>query len=72
MRRTGTVVWFQPAKGYGFIRPDDGGPDVMVHLSAVEEAGRRTLNKGEEVAFESEQRPKQKGPSVLRLLPDSA
>ncbi|MFT8243413.1 cold-shock protein [Roseomonas sp. BN140053] len=70
MRHTGTVIWFQLAKGYGFIRPDDGSPDVMVHLSAVEEAGRRTLKKGEEVAYEVEQRPKQPGPSVLRLLPD--
>ena len=69
MRQTGTVVWFQLAKGYGFIRPDDGGPDVMVHLSVVEAAGRRTLQKGEDVAYEVEQRPKKPAPSVSRLLP---
>ncbi|WP_159349990.1 MULTISPECIES: cold-shock protein [Roseomonadaceae] len=66
---TGTVIWYQPHKGYGFIRPDDGGPDVMVHASAVEAAGRRELKKGEEIAYEVEQRPKKPAPSVTRILP---
>ncbi len=68
MRQTGTVIWFELAKGYGFIRPDAGGPDVMVHLSTVEASGRRTLRKGEEVVYEIEQRPKKPAPSVSRLL----
>ena len=65
---TGTVVWYQPHKGYGFIRPDDGGPDVMVHESVVEAAGRRDLKKGEEIAYEAEQLPKKPAPIVTRIL----
>jgi cold shock protein len=48
----GTVKWFNTAKGYGFIQPDDGGKDVFVHISAVEKAGLRALNEGQKVAFE--------------------
>ena len=49
---TGTVKWFNTEKGYGFIQPDDGGKDVFVHISAVEQAGLRTLNEGQKVNFE--------------------
>ena len=49
---TGTVKWFNTEKGYGFIQPDDGGTDVFVHISAVEQAGLRTLNEGQKVNFE--------------------
>ena len=49
---TGTVKWFNTEKGYGFIQPDDGGKDVFVHISAVEQAGLRTLNEGQKVGFE--------------------
>jgi CspA family cold shock protein len=48
----GTVKWFNATKGYGFIQPDDGGPDVFVHISAVEKAGLGTLKEGQKVQFE--------------------
>jgi CspA family cold shock protein len=51
---TGTVKWFNPQKGFGFIQPDEGGKDVFVHISAVERAGMRTLNEGQKVNFELE------------------
>ena len=49
---TGTVKWFNPAKGYGFIQPEDGTRDVFVHISAVERAGLAALNEGQKVSFE--------------------
>ncbi|WP_300575219.1 cold-shock protein [Phenylobacterium sp.] len=51
---TGTVKWFNGQKGFGFITPDEGGPDVFVHISAVERAGLRTLNEGDKITFELE------------------
>jgi CspA family cold shock protein len=48
----GTVKWFNPTKGYGFIQPQEGGKDVFVHISAVERAGLTTLNEGQVVQFE--------------------
>ena len=48
----GTVKWFNPTKGYGFIQPDNGGKDVFVHVSAVEKAGRSSLNEGDKVSFD--------------------
>jgi|SRR5579859_1217451 len=50
----GTVKWFNPTKGFGFIQPDDGGQDVFVHISAVEQAGLRGLNEGQQVAYDLE------------------
>lgn len=50
----GTVKWFNPTKGYGFIAPDDGGKDVFVHISAVERAGLRTLEENQQVEYEIE------------------
>ena len=49
---TGTVKWFNPAKGFGFIEPDGGGEDAFVHISAVEKAGLSTLQEGQKVNFE--------------------
>ena len=50
----GTVKWFNATKGYGFIQPESGGPDVFVHISAVERAGMGSLNEGQRVGFEVE------------------
>lgn len=51
---TGTVKWFNGAKGFGFIQPDEGGPDVFVHISAVERAGLRSLTEGQKITYELE------------------
>ena len=60
---TGTVKWFNESKGYGFITPSDGSPDVFVHFSAIEGTGFRTLAEGQSVQFES-----QKGPKGLQAV----
>jgi cold shock protein len=49
---TGTVKWFNGQKGFGFIQPDAGGPDVFVHVSAVERAGMNGLNEGQKLSYE--------------------
>ena len=49
---TGTVKWFNPTKGYGFIEPEDGSNDAFVHISAVERAGLSSLNEGQKVSYE--------------------
>ncbi len=49
---SGTVKWFNTTKGYGVIQPDDGGKDVFVHISAVEQAGMRALNEGDKVSYQ--------------------
>ena len=49
---TGTVKWFNPTKGYGFIEPSDGSRDAFVHISAVERAGIKSLNEGQKVEYE--------------------
>jgi CspA family cold shock protein len=51
---TGTVKWFNAAKGFGFIQPDDGGADVFVHISAVERSSLGSLNEGQKLTFEVE------------------
>ncbi|MES2983951.1 MAG: cold-shock protein [Pseudomonadota bacterium] len=48
----GTVKWFNPTKGFGFIQPDQGGTDVFVHISALEKAGIRQLDEGQKVSYE--------------------
>lgn len=50
--KSGTVKWFNPAKGFGFIQPAEGGNDVFVHISAVERSGLGTLNEGQHIYFE--------------------
>ena len=65
----GTVKWFNPAKGFGFIQPDDGGQDVFVHISAVERAGMTGLNEGQKVSFELELDSRSQKKSAGKLQP---
>ena len=51
---TGTVKWFNETKGYGFIAPNDGGNDVFVHISAVQNSGLQGLNEGDNIGFDLE------------------
>jgi len=64
---TGTVKWFNSAKGFGFIQPDSGGTDVFVHISAVERAGLSGLIDGQKVSFEEERDPKRGKTSAVNL-----
>jgi CspA family cold shock protein len=52
---TGTVKWFNPTKGFGFIQPEDGGNDVFVHITALEKAGLKGLDDGQKVTYELEE-----------------
>ncbi len=63
---TGTVKWFNPAKGYGFIEPEDGSKDAFVHISAVERAGLTTLREGQKLEYELV--PADKGKSAADSL----
>ena len=54
----GTVKWFNPVKGFGFIQPEDGGNDVFVHVSAVERAGMGNLKEGQRLSFDVERSQK--------------
>ncbi len=63
----GTVKFFNAAKGYGFITPDDGAADIFVHISAVEQSGLTTLNEGQKIEFDVEPDRKGKGPKAIDL-----
>ncbi len=67
MPTSGTVKFFNSDKGYGFIKPDDGGRDVFVHVSAVMSSGLGTLNEGQRVSFEIEPDKRGKGPKAVNL-----
>ena len=64
---TGTVKFFNGEKGYGFIKPDDGGRDIFVHVTAIEEAGLATLAEGQPLSYEVEPDRKGKGPKAVAL-----
>jgi cold shock protein len=67
MPQMGTVKFFNVNKGFGFITPDDGGPDIFLHVTAVERAGLTALNEGQRVSFETEPDKKGKGPKAVNL-----
>jgi CspA family cold shock protein len=64
---TGTVKWFNAEKGYGFIAPDGGGPDVFAHYSAIQTNGYKELTDGQQVEFDVTQG--QKGPQAANIRP---
>ena len=63
----GTVKWFNPQKGFGFIQPEDGSKDVFVHISAVERSGIGNLNEGQKVSFDVENDPRRGKSSATNL-----
>ena len=69
MRVTGTVKFFNTAKGYGFIQPEGGGKDVFVHATALEQAGIRSLNEGDRVTFVLEDDKRGRGKQAGQLKP---
>ncbi|MDH5258036.1 MAG: cold-shock protein [Gammaproteobacteria bacterium] len=64
---TGTVKWFNESKGFGFISPSDGTPDVFVHFSAIQSDGFRSLNEGQAVTYKVENGPKGPQASEVRV-----
>jgi cold shock protein len=68
MAMAGTVKFFNGERGYGFIKPDDGGRDVFVHITAVERAGLKSLVEGQRISFDVEPDKKGKGPKAVNLV----
>lgn len=66
---TGTVKWFNNAKGYGFIRPESGGEDIFVHYSTIDMDGYRSLKAGQDVCFDVTEGPK--GLHATNIVPGS-
>ncbi len=67
MRQSGTVKFYNSQKGFGFIKPDDGGQDVFVHVTAVEQSGISNLDEGMRISFETEPDKRGKGPKAVNL-----
>jgi cold shock protein len=68
MAQSGTVKFFNAQKGYGCIKPDDGGRDIFVHITAVERSGLSNLNEGQRIEFDVEPDKKGKGPKAVNLV----
>jgi CspA family cold shock protein len=67
MRQNGIVKFFNQAKGYGFIAPDDGGKDVFVHITAVQRSGIPQLDEGTKISFEIQPDTRGRGPQAVDL-----
>ena len=67
MRVNGTIKFFNPARGFGFIAPDDGGKDIFVHVTAIERSGLPALSEGDKVSFEVEEDRRGRGPQATNL-----
>ena len=67
MSQTGTVKFFNADKGYGFIKPDDGGADIFVHISALQASGLMSLAENQKVSYETEPDRRGKGPKAVNL-----
>ncbi|HUY01881.1 cold shock protein CapB [mine drainage metagenome] len=65
---TGTVKWFNDAKGFGFITPDDKSEDLFAHFSAIESSGFKSLKEGQKVSYEPTQGPKGKQASSIKVI----
>ena len=64
----GKIKWFNPAKGYGFIENNEGGKDIFLHISALEQAGIDSLEEGQEVSFEiAENRGKENAINIIKI-----
>lgn len=70
MSQTGTVKFFNTDKGFGFIKPDDGGADIFVHISALQASGLASLAENQKVSFETEPDRRGKGPKAVNLSID--
>ena len=67
MSQSGVVKFFNTEKGYGFIKPDDGGPDIFVHITAVQASGLTGLAENQKVNYETEPDRRGKGPKAVNL-----
>ena len=67
MAETGIVKFFNTDKGYGFIKPDNGGADIFVHISALQASGLATLDENQKVSYETEPDRRGKGPKAVNL-----